>query len=66
MRLLTVLTDQKDRLFSSHYLGYAAIIALAALTGLLHVVSKSLLSSGVPNGFEINPFQLWKYQWEGT
>jgi len=58
MRLLTVLGTQKNRLASSHYFGYTAIIAAAALTGLLHVVSKPLLDSAGINGNTINPLTL--------
>jgi len=58
MRLLTVLTNQKDRFFSPHYLGYTAILAAAALTGLLHTISKPLLDSTGTNGVAINPLTL--------
>lgn len=58
MRLLTALTVQKDRFFSPHYLGYTAILAAAALTGLLHTISKPLLDSTGTNGVAINPLTL--------
>ena len=55
MRLLTVLAQQKIRFFSPHYVGYTAILVTAALTGLLHTISKPLLNSMGSNGFEISP-----------
>ena len=58
MRLLTVLTDQKDRLFLSRYFGYVIILAAAALAALLHVISKPLLDYSGPNIVQINPITL--------
>ena len=58
MRLLTVLTDQKDRLFLSRYAGYVIIIIAAALAALLHVISKPLLDYSGPNVVQINPVTL--------
>lgn len=58
MRLLTVLTNQKDRLFLSRYFGYVIILAAAALAALLHVISKPLLDYSGPNIVEINPITL--------
>ena len=58
MRLLTVLTEQKDRIFLSRYFGYVIILAAAALAALLHVISKPLLDYSGPNIPEINPITL--------
>jgi len=58
MRLLTVLTDQKDRLFLSRYFGYVIILTAAALAALLHVISKPLLDYSSLNMAEINPITL--------
>jgi len=58
MRLLTVLTDQKDKLFLSRYFGYVIILAAAALAALLHVISKPLLDYSGPNIVQINPITL--------
>jgi len=58
MRLLTVLTNQKDKLFLSRYFGYVIILAAAALAALLHVISKPLLDYSGPNIVQINPITL--------
>lgn len=49
---------KKNKLVSSPHIGYVLVIAAAALAGLIHSLSKPLLSYTVPTSVEINPITL--------
>src|SRR5690349_7087349 len=54
---LTYLANIKTKLNSARS-GYLFIIVAAALTGLIHSLSKPLLSYTAPGGIELNPLTL--------
>ncbi|MGI0027318.1 MAG: EamA family transporter [Nitrosopumilaceae archaeon] len=55
---LVFINNIKTKVESSGRMGYVLIILAAALTGLVHTLSKPLLSYVGPSGTEINPITL--------